>query len=319
MLGKKPVLPGPWSDALQRCYLSDQNPAHRSGGHNTDSISRHAIQDRPLPAVSVSDQYCLSDEKSRRIIVSTERFKVGNSKELFSQAYQRAEVAYGCNPSAALVAFVKQCKGAGFAVDLGAGAGRDAIALALAGYRVRCYDTCEQGLQRIRERAHSHGVLSAIETELCDVRDVVIQPRSVDLIVATTVLDHIPAPDAERLWQCMTRGLSCRGVMYVEVHTTDDPGCADCPAGYRHAPVSETASAVINYFPPHQLVKWATAPEAQLRVLHYEERLEWDTTHGAEHLHGKAILLAEQRSAHQPWHGENPVGERLAPLDRPTA
>ena len=74
--------------------------------------------------------------------------------------------------------------------------------------------------------------------------------------------------------------------------------------------MSETADAVINYFEPNQLLNLACDAEADLRVLPYEERLEWDYTHGPEHLHGKAILLATRRGFHPEWYGQPPAFKR---------
>ena len=121
------------------------------------------------------------------------------------------------------------------------------------------------------------------------------------------MLDHIPAIDAMDLWHRMTAALTDNGFLYVEVHTTEDPG-SDCyPGSESDAPVSETANAVVNYFAPNQLARWATATDSGLRVLRYEERLEWDYTHGPEHLHGKAVLLAVRSGTHPDWYGQPPA------------
>ena len=222
----------------------------------------------------------------------------------FFDAYDREDVAYGDHPSAPLEAYLHQVGGSGPAFDLGAGAGRDTVALARAGFDVTAVDLSARGLARIRERAENEGLADRVKTQVADVREVDFPGATLAAVVATTVLDHLPETDARRVWRAMCRSLAVGGVMYVEVHTTEDPGCPDPPGRDRDAPISETADAVINYFLPNQLAAWAADPDSQLRILRYEERLEWDYTHGPEHLHGKAILLAVRADALPDWYGQ---------------
>ena len=230
-----------------------------------------------------------------------------NDQQLFDAAYSRAEPAYGSRPSSPLAAFLNQTGHQGIAFDLGAGAGRDSMAMAAAGYYVHCFDLSAIGITRIEKQADKSGLAKNIKTHQIDVRDIEFPGGGIDLIVATTILDHLQESDAQNVWGRMLAGLNHQGVLYVEVHTVDDPGCAECPQKFQEAPVSETADAVETYFQPNQLANWALRKDAALRILHYEERLEWDKTHGPEHLHGKAILLAERLGAHRLWRGENPV------------
>jgi cyclopropane fatty-acyl-phospholipid synthase-like methyltransferase len=222
----------------------------------------------------------------------------------FFEPYDREDIAYGDQPSAALAAYLQQIGGSGEALDLGAGAGRDTIALAAAGYRVTAVDLSLRGLSRIRQRAADAGLSQLVETCAADVREVEMPQLKFSAIVATTVLDHLPPADAEVVWQKMTAAVSDRGFLYVQVHTTEDPGSDREPGVSRDAPISETAAAVINYFSPNQLAVWAADPESGLRILRYEERLEWDYTHGPEHLHGKAVLLAVREGYYPDWYGQ---------------
>lgn len=228
----------------------------------------------------------------------------------FFEPYDREEIAYGDVPSSWVAAFVEQNGGGGRALDLGAGAGRDTIALAKAGFHVTAVDLSQRGLERVMQRAAEAGVSDRIEAKHLDVRDLEIPPASFDAVVATTVLDHISAHDAVELWQKIAGAVTDDGFLFVEVHTTEDPGCAQAVDRFRDAPVSETADAVINYFEPNQLLRLACDSESNLRVLCYEERQEWDYTHGPEHLHGKAILLAVRREVHPLWYGQPPAFPR---------
>ena len=227
-----------------------------------------------------------------------------SARDRFHEPYDREEIAYGDVPSAPLAAFLSQVSGTGTALDLGAGAGRDTIAMAEAGYHVTAVDLSERGAERIMQRADRCGVRDRVTAQVADVREFDIQPKGFDVICATTVLDHIPENDARRVWRSMVCGMREQAVMYVEVHSTEDPGSDQSPGRESDAPVSETADAVINYFPPNRLLRWATDPSTGLRVLRYEERLEWDYTHGPEHLHGKAILLAVKADHFPAWYGQ---------------
>ncbi|MDM4018332.1 class I SAM-dependent methyltransferase [Roseiconus lacunae] len=242
---------------------------------------------------------------------------MASNKDRFFEPYDREEIAYGDTPSAPLAAYLRQiCRTEAsgddgfsaaknlFALDLGAGAGRDTIAMARAGFSVTAVDLSPRGGERIMQRATEQGVSENVKTQVANVCEFEIQPSSYDLICATTVLDHISESDSKRVWLAMLAGLKSGGALYVEVHSTEDPGSDQSPGLENKAPVSETADAVINYFPPNRLLGWATQPRADLRVLRYEERLEWDYTHGPEHLHGKAILLAVKSGTFPPWYGQ---------------
>ncbi len=222
----------------------------------------------------------------------------------FYEPYDRDDIAYGDVPSSLVAAFAEQNGLTGTAIDLGAGAGRDTIALAKAGFHVKAVDLSQRGLDRVMQRAAKARVSDRVETECCDVRELEILPASYDAVVATTVLDHIPMDDAAELWRKIAAAVTDQGFLFVEVHTTEDPGCDRAVGRFADAPVSETAEAVINYFEPNQLLRLACEPESNLRVLSYEERHEWDYTHGPEHLHGKAILLAVRRGAYPNWYGQ---------------
>ncbi len=240
---------------------------------------------------------------------------MSDSDDFFHDAYDRDDIAYGECPSAALAAYLDQAVCHGNAIDLGAGAGRDTIALARAGFEVTSVDLSQRGLQRIDQRAKAAGLQANVQTKLADVRTIDLAPGTYAAIVATTVLDHIAADDAAQAWTKIANGLCETGMLYVEVHTTEDPGSDRQPGCHSDAPVSETAAAVVNYFSPNQLAQWAVAKESRLRILRYEERIEWDYTHGPEHQHGKAILLAVRAGHHFAWHGQPAAFPRKNPLD----
>lgn len=225
-----------------------------------------------------------------------------NTQQMFFQAYDRDDVAYGLTPSAELASCLQQLQPTGRAIDLGAGAGRDTLALAQAGLDVLAVDLSRRGLSRIAERAGKRQLLDRIETLVADARHVELPLKQFAVVVATTVLCHLPEADGLALWQRMAAAIKSDGIIYAEVHTTEDPGSPVPPGRDNPNPVSETAAAVVHYFEPGELLRWAVSTPS-LRVLRYEERLEWDYTHGRAHQHGKAVLLAVRNDYFPPWYG----------------
>jgi SAM-dependent methyltransferase len=224
------------------------------------------------------------------------------ANDIFFDAYDRDDVAFGLLPSAELLSYLQQVAPNGSAIDLGAGAGRDTLALAAAGLQVHAVDLSQRGLSRIRERAAQLNLADRITTQVADARQVKLPPGQSAVIVATTVLCHLPEPDGLELWQRMSDAIDGTGMIYAEVHTTEDPGSNQAPGRDNPNPISETAGAVLHYFQSGELLQWAMRTPS-LRVLRYEERLEWDYTHGSEHQHGKAILLAVRSGYYPPWYG----------------
>lgn len=224
------------------------------------------------------------------------------TEDPFYEFYDRDDLTYGLKPSAEIASYVQQASPRGLAIDLGAGPGRNSLALARAGMRVRAIDVSRRGMQLLDEMAAERRLGHLIQTEVADVRDFVWPDDKVGVIVATTVLDHIPIDSANQLWTSIERVLARDGVVYAEVHTTEDPGCDRAPGNANPYPVSETAGGVVHYFGPGELLEMATR-SGEMRVLRYEERQEWDYTHGDEHHHGKAVLLAVRKGFFPPWYG----------------
>ncbi len=225
-----------------------------------------------------------------------------STQDIFFDAYNRDDVAYGLTPSAELDSYLQQVKPTGRAIDLGAGAGRDTLALAQAGLNVQAVDLSDRGLSRIIERARRMNLSDRIETLVADARAVDLPSGQFSVVVATTVLCHLPEHDGLELWQRIAASIRDSGMIYAEVHTTEDPGSQQPPGRDNRNPVSETAGAVVHYFQTGELLRWAMRTPS-LRVLRYEERLEWDYTHGDEHQHGKAVLLAVRTGYYPPWYG----------------
>jgi SAM-dependent methyltransferase len=215
-------------------------------------------------------------------------------EKLFTEAYTRDEMVFGTQPSRELIDFLRQSRIDGEALVLGAGLGRNALALAQRGHPVTAVDLSEVAIDRLHEIASDMGVCHRVNAIVGDARHIGFDDERFAVVVAATVLDHVPADDARQMLPCLVRSLLPYGVAFIEVHTVDDPGCTDV------GPASECAAAVRHYYEPNELLRLAGE---HLRIIRYEERFEWDETHGPAHLHGKAALLGVRPDAKPQYFG----------------
>ncbi len=221
----------------------------------------------------------------------------------FDRVYRNDDQTYGAAPSQELMRYVDQCvRGGGRALDLAAGLGRDTLALAQRGFHVTAVDVAEEGLRHLTEQARQRGLADHVAVVVQDIAAYAYPIKAFEVIVATTAFDHIERDKSRAVLPKIATALTDAGVLYAEVHTTEDPGS---PTGFGHeltAPVSETADAIAHYFEPNELLSMLGK---YLRIVHYEERREWDHTHGRPHVHGKAIALAVPKTAHPPYRGDH--------------
>ena len=226
-----------------------------------------------------------------------------NQAKRFDRVYGDDGHTYGTEPSQELIRYVEQCvRHGGQALDLAAGLGRDTLALAKRGLQVTAVDVSEEGLRHLAEQARERGLADRVAVVVQDISTYAYPLQTLDVIVATTAFDHIDRENCQAVLPKIAAALAPTGVLYVEVHTTEDPGS---PTGFGHTlqtPISETAGAIAHYFEPNELLRVLAQ---HLRIVHYEERREWDDTHGRPHAHGKAIALAVPKNAHPPYRGDH--------------
>ena len=202
--------------------------------------------------------------------------------ELFDTAYEREVEVFGAAPSGPLMQYVTTAAMTGAALDIGAGLGRNALALASAGFRVTAVDRSRSGVRRLAERAEHAGLGDRVDARAADIREMSLGTDQYDVIVAATVIDHMSLDDATALLPVLHEALRDDGAIYIDVLTTDDPGCS----GVGQA--SEFVAAIEHYFAPNELPGLAAR---YWRIACYLEQREHDTTHGAPHDHVKAKLL----------------------------
>jgi cyclopropane fatty-acyl-phospholipid synthase-like methyltransferase len=212
----------------------------------------------------------------------------------FEDVYARKDPTFGDAPSPEVAAVLKQCGLHGRGLDAGAGLGRNAIAMARGGLRTDAIDVSEAAVTRLRARASEAGLSEYINAVCADVRTYDLENSRHAMIVAVTVLDHLPGQHGRDVLRRLAGALAPDGLLFVEVHTTEDPGCRGA------GPTSECAMAIEHYYQPGELLELA---RPWLRIIRYEERFEWDHTHGPEHRHAKASLLATRPEANPRFFG----------------
>lgn len=169
-------------------------------------------------------------------------------------------------------------------LDLGAGQGRYALHLARAGARVRAVDCSGVAMAQLARRAEVESL--AIDTEVADLDGYAFPVARCDLIVCSTVLDHLDEACRLRLAAVMVKALKPGGLIYCEVFTTTDPGWQRRPEQV----VSETADPVRHYFAAGEL----RGLFPNLLPMNYREGVKQDRAHGLPHWHGLALLVGRK-------------------------
>lgn len=176
------------------------------------------------------------------------------------------------------------------ALDLGCGEGRYSNYLAEKGCRITAVDRSEAGLEKLKRTAADRGF--DIDAMVMDIGTFPFAKNAYDIVVAATILDHLPDVPRLRVAGGISSALKPGGVLYANAFTTDDPGyrlqCGetDLPADT----VSDTAECMEHYFKRGELVTLFS----DLEVLFYYEGVEPDNSHGRPHHHGWACLLGKK-------------------------
>jgi len=206
---------------------------------------------------------------------------------LFENAYAQDGLLFGDQPTRILDEFLNTHKISGVALDIGCGDGRDTIPLLRRGFNVTAIDQSTSAIDKLRRRPEieaTSGKLSAIH---CDVQNWQWPISVFDLIVGITLLDHLPGENIDDVSAKLLKSLKPSGVVFLEVHTIDDPGFT------QNDIASEFSSAIKHYFAHNELLDIFSK---HVRVLFYNERRELDLDHGEPHYHGFATLIGQVES-----------------------
>ena len=209
---------------------------------------------------------------------------VGGVVDKFERMYQSTPATYGRARSSQLVRFVegRGIAPPGRALDLGCGQGRNIRYLAGLGFDVVAMDGSQAALAETRRVCAQ--VATRVDTKQVDLAEVRLPAETFNLVVANTVLDHLPQGPGERLAQALCESLTVGGHLFVSAFTTDDPGYTQRPDR------SQTAFGVQHYFAPGELRMLFGC----LQLLTYHEEISLDTSHGPPHYHGIARLMARR-------------------------
>lgn len=209
-------------------------------------------------------------------------------------AYRTIPDTFGLWPSEELAAVIRQLRPRGRALDLGCGPGRDSLMLAENGLLVDAVDASPEALYALTHLSAQRGLSSLIRMHPADLRDFRIEHGQYSVIASATALDHLERADVDHILNAIAKGLTPEGIVFLEVHTARDPGATGI------GPRSEFATLVKHYFAPGELLSLGMA---RFDVLRYEEKLEWDNTHGMLHYHGFATYLGCSKGATVAYYG----------------
>lgn len=166
---------------------------------------------------------------------------------------------------------------------LDVGMGEDTLFLASAGFSITAIDVSAVALEKLMKLGKLHNFQDRIRPVKCDARCWIYPSETFDIVTSATCLDHMPELDGQLLLEKITKCLKDSGILFVEVHTVDDPG-------FKYAEKkSKLAFVVQHYFRHNELLRLV---QPHYYIIRYEEKTEEDRDHGELHLHGFANVLA---------------------------
>jgi SAM-dependent methyltransferase len=189
----------------------------------------------------------------------------------FNHLYSTEINYYGDRASPSLVRYLKMfnVEGAGNALDLGCGQGRNAVYLAQQGFSVLGVDKSAEAVACLPGN---------IVGQVADIAEFDITPAHYQLIISNTSIDHLSAEQNGKVVGNIINGLAPGGYLFVSVFMNNDPM------------ESETASHVKHYYQSNELREQF----ASLTLLSYQEEFWLDEGHGKPHYHSMARLFAQR-------------------------
>lgn len=170
------------------------------------------------------------------------------------------------------------------AIDLGAGEGRNSFFLAEQGFDVIAIEPSRVGADKIKEISSKKNLnVNVINSDFLSCYE---HLRDVGFLVALTSLEHMTYSDMLESVSIIKQLLVHGGYVYIIAFTEDDPGFIKDKEN-----ASECAMFVKHYFKKGELKNLFS----DFEILHYDEYIKEDTSHGPKHFHGKAKLFARKK------------------------
>jgi tellurite methyltransferase len=214
-----------------------------------------------------------------------------NHVDKFNSVYAASENYYGVELRPEFTDYFsgRDCSGL-VALDLGCGEGRYAIYLAELGCKVLAIDRSTVGIAKLSEKAEKKCL--NIQAVAMDIAEFDFKQNRYDIIVAATILDHLPQGLLTEIVPRIKSGLKPGGILYVNVFTVLDPGynLQKSPEESGSKNISDTAECMEHYFQSGEL----KALFMDFDIVYDYEGVEPDLSHGAPHHHGWACLLAKK-------------------------
>lgn len=194
---------------------------------------------------------------------------------------------FGTSPTEELRRYIKKNKLIGNALDIGCGDGRDTLFLAKSGWYVSALDYSKVALQKLMKFAEIYGVSEMIFPLHYDAINWDYPIDFFNLVISITCLDHIPKKYHGTILEKITRSLKIDGILFLEVHSTDDPGCENKKYG-----ASEFSKMIQHYFNHNELKEMI---EFDFNIIQYKEYMVGDNEHGKSHVHGIVRVIARKK------------------------
>ncbi len=139
---------------------------------------------------------------------------------VWDSSYQQAVSVWGEKPDLLLLDLAPLLP-KGRVLDLGMGEGRNVLFFAAQGYDVRGIDLSPTAVQKCLERAQILNV--TVQAEVQDIREVVIEPNSLALVICAMSLQFMKYADSAAMLHQIKAGLQPDGFVYLTVFSTEDP------------------------------------------------------------------------------------------------